>query len=477
MRGLAVVIMIQCHVFNSFARMDVREGGPYVLSQFIGGMAAPLFLFMAGMTFAFQLDSLERREPSPWRRWRISLRRAAYILGIAFLFRFTNWVASLPHANVDEITKVDILNCMGVGMAAVSLAALFGFKGRVRFAVLAGLAIAAAAPIMTNLPWGGTPAHRPGIPRARSRPPAIPVLPVRVLRRVRPGRRRHREAHGRGPRWTASCSGPRSSGFVLVFTAQYFSNIPYSVYPKSDFWRDSPALILIRVGIMLLMMAGAYLWTEFCMGTTWSWMLCFGKTSLMVYWVHVMLVYGDVAKPLQTRAIDSRNRAGDAPGDAVDGGAGRPVAMVEGAPDGRAGASACQPNLRSIVVLAVPVPDSQLLVPGCPMETPCKTPSMASCASAQTPCAGHASWRPQAWSEVRHRLRRTGPSMACTTFSIDAPRLASGSSKPPVLPRCEITNPARVRLCSTFERNCSGHSAARASSPRLARVPGGSPAK
>jgi uncharacterized protein YhhL (DUF1145 family) len=35
------------------------------------------------------------------------------------------------------------------------------------------------------------------------------------------------------------------------------------------------------------------------MGTGWSWMLCFGKTSLMVYWVHVMLVYGDLAKPLK----------------------------------------------------------------------------------------------------------------------------------------------------------------------------------
>ena len=34
----------------------MRGGGPYVLSQFVGGMAAPLFLFMAGMTFAFQMD-------------------------------------------------------------------------------------------------------------------------------------------------------------------------------------------------------------------------------------------------------------------------------------------------------------------------------------------------------------------------------------------------------------------------------------
>ena len=55
--------MIQCHTFNSFTRLDLREGGPYVLTQFVGGMAAPLFLFMAGMTTAFQMESLERREP------------------------------------------------------------------------------------------------------------------------------------------------------------------------------------------------------------------------------------------------------------------------------------------------------------------------------------------------------------------------------------------------------------------------------
>ncbi len=305
MRGLAVVIMIQCHVFKSFARMDLREGGPYVLSQFIGGMAAPLFLFMAGMTFAFQLESLERREPNRWRRWRISLRRAAYILGIAFLFRFTNWVASLPHANLDEITKVDILNCMGVGMAAVSLAALFGFQGRVRFALLAGLAIAAAAPIMTSLPWAGTPAivqeylvPGPGRPRFPFFPCASYVgfgLAAGAL-----VKRTAADRLDRLMQWSVAM------GFTLVFTAQYFSNIPYSLYPQSDFWKDSPALILIRVGIMLLMMAGAYLWTEFCMGggcdqpaVPGSWMLCFGKTSLMVYWVHVMLVYGDLAKPLK----------------------------------------------------------------------------------------------------------------------------------------------------------------------------------
>jgi len=100
MRGLAVVIMIQCHTFNSLTRLDLREGGPYILTQFVGGMAAPLFLLMAGMTSAFQMESLERKESRARRRWWISLKRAGFILGIAFTFRFTNWVFSVPHASI-----------------------------------------------------------------------------------------------------------------------------------------------------------------------------------------------------------------------------------------------------------------------------------------------------------------------------------------------------------------------------------------
>lgn len=298
MRGLAVVIMIQCHTFNSWTRTDLWDSGPYVLSQFVGGMAAPLFLFMAGITFAFQMDSLERRERLPLRRWLVALRRAGYILGIAFAFRITNFVASLPHADPHEIIKVDILNCMGVGMAALSVAALFDAKGRARFAVAAGLGIAAASPLVANLPWDGAPAllreylaAAPGRGRFAFFPCAAYVgfgLAAGTF-----VKRAAAERFDRLMQWSVLI------GFALVFFAQYFSNIPYSVYTKSSFWTDSPALILIRVGISLLLMAGAYLWTEYCTGDGWSWMQTLGRHSLLVYWVHVMLVYGDIIKPLK----------------------------------------------------------------------------------------------------------------------------------------------------------------------------------
>ena len=78
----------------------------------------------------------------------------------------------------------------------------------------------------------------------------------------------------------------------MIAGGQYFSSIPYSIYPKSNFWIDSPALIIIRVGLILAMMAAAYVWTQFGAGGGWSWVEVLGKTSLMVYWVHVVLVYG-----------------------------------------------------------------------------------------------------------------------------------------------------------------------------------------
>jgi uncharacterized membrane protein len=295
MRGLAVVIMIQCHTFNSFSRMDLRTGGPYVLSQFVGGMAAPLFLFMAGMTLAFQMDSLERREPSPWNRWLISLRRAGYVMLIAFAFRITNFIASLPSADSQEITRVDILNSMALALGAFAVVAIFDCKNRVRYAAIGALAVAALSPLVANWNWSGVPmlvqeylAPGPGRGRFPFFPCAAYVgfgLAIGAILKSTAADRVDRLMQ-----WSVL------AGFGLIFGAQYFSNLPYSIYANSDFWRNSPSLILIRVGISLVMLAGAYLWTEHFASARWSWMQSLGKTSLLVYWVHVMLVYGNIVK-------------------------------------------------------------------------------------------------------------------------------------------------------------------------------------
>lgn len=292
--------MIQCHTFNSWTRPDLRDGGPYVLSQFIGGMAAPLFLFMAGMTLAFQMDSAARRESRRFYRWISALRRGAYVLFIAYLFRFSNCVFSIPHIDWRELTKVDILNCMGVSMLCMSGAAFFQFQGRVRYAVVAALAVAAVAPLIANFPWDGVPSIiqeylAPVHGQGRGRFPLFPnaayvgfgLVAGSLVKRIAEDRL------DRLMQWAVL------GGFVMIFAGQYFANIPYSIYSNSNFWTDSPTLIIIRGGIAFVSLAGAYLWTQYCAGPGWSWMQALGKNSLMVYWVHVMLVYGDLIKPLK----------------------------------------------------------------------------------------------------------------------------------------------------------------------------------
>src|SRR5579864_5074816 len=91
-RGLAVIIMLQGHVFHSFNRTDLRNDGPFMLSQFFGGMGPAIFLVLTGITLAFLMDRRERQGLGPWDRWTSALRRGGYLFSLAFLFRLQLWL-------------------------------------------------------------------------------------------------------------------------------------------------------------------------------------------------------------------------------------------------------------------------------------------------------------------------------------------------------------------------------------------------
>jgi hypothetical protein len=82
-------------------------------------------------------------------------------------------------------------------------------------------------------------------------------------------------------------------GVVTMMVAQYLSSLPYSVYAKSDFWLNSPGLTMIKLGVVMCIMAVAYLWVNLAGDPMrWSLLRQLGMTSLLIYWVHIELVYG-----------------------------------------------------------------------------------------------------------------------------------------------------------------------------------------
>ena len=64
------------------------------------------------------------------------------------------------------------------------------------------------------------------------------------------------------------------------------------VYPVYDYWRFSPSFVLLRIGIVLLLCALMY-WYEMRKGVAaTSPVTLIGRESLLVYAVHLLLIFG-----------------------------------------------------------------------------------------------------------------------------------------------------------------------------------------
>lgn len=285
-RGAAALVMLQGHVFHSFARNDARGDSPYVLSQFVGGEAPAVFLFLTGITLGFLMASRERQGLTPFARWWAAARRAFYLLGLAAAFRIQMWLFAWP-APWTDLLKVDVLNCMGVTILLASALAIFPMMDRARHAAVLGLAITFAAPVISQIDWTGVPAIvRDYIVPNKNLFSLFPWsafiifgLSAGTIIRIAGTERLDRVMQ-----WSAML------GVGLIFAGQFFSSFPYSLYSKSEFWLDSPNLTFLKLGTMLLILAAAYLWNTG--DTGWSWVRQIGTTSLLIYWVHIELVYG-----------------------------------------------------------------------------------------------------------------------------------------------------------------------------------------
>jgi fucose 4-O-acetylase-like acetyltransferase len=288
LRGIGGIIMLQGHAFHSFTKPELRGGAAYMLSQFCGGMPPAIFLFLTGVTLAFLMHSFNRKGLSPTSRITGTLRRAGYLFGIAMLLRLQLWLFSLP-GPWTNLLKVDILNCMGFGIALMSGMALFTTAQRARICALLGLAIAGVSPLITQMNWSGVP----WIVKAYLAPDynyfslfpwgaylAFGMSAGSVIRLLK------QEDYDRAMQWCALL------GITLIVGSRYFANLPFSIYSKSEFWLDSPAQVLIKLGVVLMILALAYVWTQYAASPGWSWVRQFGTTSLLVYWVHIELVYG-----------------------------------------------------------------------------------------------------------------------------------------------------------------------------------------
>ena len=311
-RGLAVLIMIEAHLMDSWTAGADRASRAFEWAMLLGGMGAPLFLFLAGAAVPLAAGSRQRRSGSVPDAARTVARRGLEIFGLAFLFRVQAW--ALGWSSPRALLKVDILNIMGPSIACAALLWRVADRvpGRVAIFALAAASTAFATPIVHNLPLGTLPdpleayiSPVPGLSNFVFFPWMGFVFAGAVLG-VLVDATPHRKVAGTFPgKVPATFSGEArlnfwfgAGGVTLAVSALAASYLP-PIYANTDFWTTSPTYFLIKVGVMSTAVALAYAWDRRPgRPERWSPMQALGRSSLFVYWIHVEMVYGLISLPL-----------------------------------------------------------------------------------------------------------------------------------------------------------------------------------
>ena len=116
MRGLACLLMFQTHCYDSWLGGAARQSKFLMYSQLGGTFPAPLFLFLAGISFALVTGKLRDKNVPAAEIARTTIRRGAEIFGLGLLFRVQEFVIALGWAPWSDLLRVDVLNTIGVSM-------------------------------------------------------------------------------------------------------------------------------------------------------------------------------------------------------------------------------------------------------------------------------------------------------------------------------------------------------------------------
>ncbi len=298
MRGVAVLIMIQAHVLDSWTRLDARQSWQFRWAMLSAGFGAPLFLFLAGTALVLSAGSKVRRGRDAGGAGAAVMRRGLWIYGLAFLFRLQAWVLGWGPART--LLKVDILNVMGPSIVAAGAIWRAFRTPRARALAFAAvtLAIAFATPVVRGTPLlDGLPdpvegylRPIPGLSNFCFFPWAA-FLFAGALVGVVVDQAGSREAETRLNVRLAV------AGAAVAGVAYAGSFLP-SVVGPSEFWGGSPAFLLLRVGLITAAIGAAYAWDSRPTAGSWSPLQQLGRTSLFIYWIHVEMVYGLVSVSL-----------------------------------------------------------------------------------------------------------------------------------------------------------------------------------
>jgi len=156
LRGWAILIMIEVHVFNAFLLTELRQTGWFDTLTFINGLVAPAFLFVSGFAFAVsagsKLDDMRKLKYPFWKKlWRyFSIILIGYVLHLPET-SLSNTINDASPELLQQFFAVDVLQCIGAGLLILFALRLLIHSNRIYNYSLISLII--IVPILSPIFW------------------------------------------------------------------------------------------------------------------------------------------------------------------------------------------------------------------------------------------------------------------------------------------------------------------------------------
>ncbi len=300
LRGWAVMVMVEVHVFNAFMIPAYRETQWFEILNFINGLVAPSFIFISG--FVFLVASQRKLESyrtfgSDFRHqlWRIGLVMViGYYLHLPF-FSFRRMITETTESGWLQFYQADVLQCIAVGLFILFMARILIRSDRRYKHVLlvSGLLVAGISPLLSSIDFvryvhPSIAAYING--RHFSLFPLFPWMGFMLLAGYCAAfyieaRRDNRER---------ACIIRMAAAGALMLSAGLIPPAwQYELLGRFSDIRSNPFFFFERLGIVILFLALCW-WYADRRKTTKSFILSLSRQSLLAYAGHLIAIYGQM---------------------------------------------------------------------------------------------------------------------------------------------------------------------------------------
>ena len=309
LRGWAVIVMIQTHVFNATLNVGITGSGFFQIIRFIDGLVAPSFLFASGLAYAVTT----RRKFQAYLSFGPQLFKQLWRLTFILLVGYTLHIPKFSYSHLRFVAgerawqvffQADVLHCIAVSLLILQVLLLLLRKEDRLYRTVIGLALATvfATPFMWGVDfWNVLPlpvaAYMNGLHDS-----LFPLFPwagflfsgaitgwlyLRAKDHEEQGSAVAVSNFGRSMAWV---------GIVLVAASFVLRPVEAGVYPTYDYWRFGPSFAILRLGLVLLLFASMFAFERTRAVSPSSVVTLIGRESLIVYVAHLTIIYGNFGR-------------------------------------------------------------------------------------------------------------------------------------------------------------------------------------